>query len=374
MLDRTTLADLDENSDARIARGLNWLAATQNAVGGFGSGGAAETAFAVLAITRWRPQWALTADCMRACEYLESKIASGEATETIWDEAVVLRVLVASDDAAMRGRALEQAAGLIARVVEPDARPHHLAQALLLAIAAKLPTAKLVSAVEKVDVAQLRDNPYARGQLLLAKTAAAIPQANWRDEERWLIAWVQKTNPTKGNFQDFCAAMVGLANTGTDQSSTVVRSRIDIIFSPVFQRPTDWSWYHFAWESSWALLALSTASSAARVELSIPDLLGLLKEAEEASDEIDAANIAYRTEVSGPALRAIGFWSAILGFVVAAAIALTSWFLFAGWDSPTVVGTLLGLWPVAIAVIAFCWNRINLLRKRLRQFLQPQVD
>jgi hypothetical protein len=157
LLARTALADLDESSEPRVARGLDWLASRQAPSGGFGSGGAAETAQSVLALLAWRPAWRVSESHALACAYLEDRIATGEALETLWDEAVVLRVLIGSDDAAVRGRALERALALIARATVADP-PHHVAQALSLAHEAGLPTDDLEEVLSAIDIESVGGN------------------------------------------------------------------------------------------------------------------------------------------------------------------------------------------------------------------------
>lgn len=224
----------------------------------------------------------------------------------------MLRVLVAASDPGQRNRGIERATALISRVSDGVAQPHHLAQAVLLAHHAALPSVGLIEKLGEVHLRALGGNAYLRGQLLWAKSHAGLPFANRRDEADWLADWIQKTDPTKGNFQDFCAALVGLAATRTDEGQEQTQGRVDVLFSNGFQRATDGSWYHFAWETSWALLALSMTAATSRVKLSTPQLLRLLSDAEEAIDGLDDQVRRYKRDAGGPYLFVITASAAVI--------------------------------------------------------------
>jgi hypothetical protein len=192
-----------------------------------------------------------------------------------------------------------------------------------------------------------------------------MPSSSWRDDEKWLIAWLKATDPTKGNFQDFCAAIVGLARSGTDESRAQVRARIDILFDEKFQRRTDWSWYHFAWETSWALIALSASSSASRVVLSTPELLTLLAEADRAANELDKASEAYIDKATGRSFSWIIAWSVAAGIVLTVAVVASVFIFQAGDAFWATLGNLSLVWGPAGGVLAFCVGRLYVIKKEL---------
>lgn len=324
LLSRAASILIEEQSDARIERALDWLVERQDPTGGFGSGGSAESAFSVFAILAWRKEWRESEGLRKALSYLEEKIASGEATETFWDEAVVLRVLLLSPEPAVRRSAVERAVSLVSRVVSGDQKAHHLSQSLMLAREASLPTDALEAALAALDIGSVgSENAYVRGQVLWAKAASGMDIASLRDEESWLIAWIQKTDPTKGNFQDFCAALIGLAAVGSEASRAQIVGRVDRLFDSALQRPTDWSWYHFAWETSWALLALRAVGSASRIQIPTTDVLSLISKAEVDTRKIEDELQSFVEVASGPTFWRTVALSAGIGGTIIAAVAIT---------------------------------------------------
>ncbi len=328
--------------------------------GGFGNGSAAYTAIAVNSITRWRPEWQSTTRCHEAAEALLRHAEPGGRLETVWDTAVAIR--------ACAGHDLHWSESALGFLIDDASRgesptrlkSHHIAQ-LLVTIhelrPEELRRAACADWIREISSESLETtSAYSLGQVVWARSVLAInADSSARAQYDDLYQWLSSATVTKANFVEFCAALMGLGTSLRPNHKTYVSVRVGEIFSDGFRQ--DGSWYHDSWESSWALLALSSVSTIRKIEMGIHDLGDLFEAAETQADGLQATIDAKLLAFSHGSFLRISFYvslaTSMLFIVVLGSIFSPDW----GW--------FLGLLGVVSAPSAFSVRQLLLERKRL---------
>ncbi|ACY20725.1 hypothetical protein Gbro_1444 [Gordonia bronchialis DSM 43247] len=339
---------VDESSDPRLRQSIEWLISSQLPSGGFGNNSAAYTAIAVKAIRSWQPGWSQSDGFERAARHVIASSSNGKL-ETVWDTAVAANALAGS---AYTDTWVDQATDYLSQLVpDPHLKPHHIAQ-LLITVTARRPDSNSIP--EWVSILRTQRiypaTPYCLGQVSSALVAAPEANIDLRLQCDELGAWLGSVDVTKANFVEYCSALVGLSASTHPTHSARVSACVDDLFSD--GRRLDGSWYHDAWETSWALLALKLASARKLVTLSVHDLALILEDADKLADNLQES---YRNRFS--VLNPSYFWNVVAySQVLLILVALAVYGIFLSQDSGWYIGFVSLLLVPGLGTVRQLWH------------------